>query len=106
MIRAMEGSEVTDCGDHMVVRTVAHPAYWWGNFLLLAVAPEPRQTAAWLARFAEVFPAAEHVALGIDTTEPGAADRSGLGDGRPAYRAEHGHDGHRASCPSAPESFG
>ena len=80
MIRAMEGSEVTDCGDHIVVRTVAHPAYWWGNFLLLAVAPEPRQTAAWLARFAEVFPAAEHVALGIDTTEPDAADRSGLGE--------------------------
>lgn len=78
MIRAMEGSEVTDCGDHIVVRTVAHPAYWWGNFLLLAAAPEPRQTATWLARFAEVFPAAEHVALGIDTTGPDAADRSGL----------------------------
>jgi len=80
MIRAMEGSEVTDCGDHMVVRTATHPAYWWGNFLLLAAPPRPRRTAWWLARFTEVFPAAEHVALGIDSTAPDAADRSGLGE--------------------------
>jgi GNAT superfamily N-acetyltransferase len=78
MIRRMEGSEVIDCGDHIVVRSPARPAYWWGNFLLLAAAPEPRETAAWLARFAQVFPAAGHVALGIDTTQPDAADRSGL----------------------------
>lgn len=31
MIRRMEGSEVTDCRDHIVVRSPAHPAYWWGN---------------------------------------------------------------------------
>ena len=78
MIRRMEGSEVTDCRDHIVVRSPAHPAYWWGNFLLLAAAPKPRETAKWLARFAEVFPAAGHVALGIDTTQPHAADGSGL----------------------------
>jgi len=78
MIRRMEGSEITDCRDHIMVRSPAHPAFWWGNFLLLAAAPEPRETAKWLARFAEVFPAADHVALGIDTTRPDAADRSGL----------------------------
>jgi GNAT superfamily N-acetyltransferase len=78
MVRTMEGSEVTDCGDHIVVRSPAHPAYWWGNFLLLAAAPQPRETPRWLARFAELLPAAEHVALGIDTTQPDAADRSGL----------------------------
>jgi len=78
MVRAMEGSEVTDCGDHIVVRSPAHPAYWWGNFLLLAAAPQPRETPRWLARFGELFPAAEHVALGIDATQPDAADRSGL----------------------------
>jgi GNAT superfamily N-acetyltransferase len=80
MIRRMEGSEITDCRDHIVVRSPGHPAYWWGNFLLLAAAPEPRETAKWLARFAEVFPAAGHVALGIDTTQPDAADRSGLNE--------------------------
>jgi GNAT superfamily N-acetyltransferase len=78
MIRRMEGSEITDCRDHIVVRSPAHPAYWWGNFLLLAAAPKARETAKWLARFAEVFPAAGHVALGIDTTQPDAADGSGL----------------------------
>jgi len=78
MMRRMEGSEVTDRGDHIVVRSPAHPAYWWGNFLLLAAAPKPRETATWLARFAQVFPGAGHVALGIDTTQPDAADGSGL----------------------------
>ncbi len=78
MIRRMEGSEITDCRDHIVVRSPARPAYWWGNFLLLRAAPKPRETAKWLARFAAVFPAADHVALGIDTTQPDAADRSGL----------------------------
>jgi ribosomal protein S18 acetylase RimI-like enzyme len=78
MIRAMEGSEVTDHHDHLVVRSPGRPAYWWGNFLLLAAPPSPRDAARWLARFAEVFPRADHVALGIDATERHAADRSGL----------------------------
>jgi GNAT superfamily N-acetyltransferase len=78
MIRVMEGSEVADHRDHVVVRSPASPAYWWGNFIVLAAPPPPRQAARWLARFAEVFPAADHVALGVDVTEPHAADRSGL----------------------------
>jgi GNAT superfamily N-acetyltransferase len=78
MIRAMEGSEVADHRDHVVVRSPASPAFWWGNFILLAAPPAPQETARWLARFAEEFPAADHVALGIDATEPHAADRSGL----------------------------
>jgi ribosomal protein S18 acetylase RimI-like enzyme len=78
MIRQMEGSEVADHGDHVVVRSPAHPAYWWGNFILLAAPPRPWEVAKWLARFAEVFPGADHVALGIDATEPHAADTSGL----------------------------
>lgn len=78
MIRVMEGSEVTDHRDHLVVRSPASPAFWWGNFILLAAPPRPRESARWLARFAEEFPAADHVALGVDATEPGAADRSGL----------------------------
>jgi GNAT superfamily N-acetyltransferase len=78
MIRLMEGSEVADHGDHVVVRSPAHPAYWWGNFILLTALPRPREAAKWLARFAEVFPRAGHVALGIDVTEPYAAATSGL----------------------------
>src|SRR5262245_53706707 len=34
------GSVVEDRGSHLVVRTPDNPTYWWGNFLLLATAPE------------------------------------------------------------------
>jgi GNAT superfamily N-acetyltransferase len=78
MVRRMEGSEVTDHPDHVVVRSPEHPGFWWGNFILLAVPPRPREAAGWLARFAEVFPGAEHVALGVDAAGPDAAERSGL----------------------------
>lgn len=60
------GSQVSDGGDHLVVRTPANPAYWWGNFLLLSAAPEGDEADHWLARFAAAFPSAEHVAIGVD----------------------------------------
>jgi GNAT superfamily N-acetyltransferase len=78
MVRRMEGSQVADYGDHVVVRSPGHPGFWWGNFILLPAPPRPREAAGWLARFAEVFPEAGHVALGVDTAEPEAAERSGL----------------------------
>ena len=68
-LRALEGAEVTDRGDHLVVRTSGHPEFWWGNFLLLARVPGPGEAGAWLARFAAEFPAARHVAFGVDTAE-------------------------------------
>jgi RimJ/RimL family protein N-acetyltransferase len=67
-LRVLEGAEVTDRGDHLVIRTPDNPNYWWGNFLLLARVPGPGQSREWLARFAAEFPAAGHVALGVDTT--------------------------------------
>jgi GNAT superfamily N-acetyltransferase len=73
MIRVLEGSQVEDHGDYLVIRTPRNPTYWWGNFLLLA-APRPGQAAHWVARFAAEFPAARHVAIGIDVTEIGAVD--------------------------------
>jgi len=72
VLRVAEGAQVTDRGDHLVVRTADNPGFWWGNFLLLARVPGPGQAGAWLARFAAEFPAAQYVALGVDTT--GAAD--------------------------------
>lgn len=78
MVRRMEGSEVTAYPDHVAVRSPGHPGFWWGNFILLAAAPQPREAAGWLARFAELFPEAGHVALGLDTASPEAAERSGL----------------------------
>src|SRR5438094_1013214 len=66
-LRALEGAEITDRGDFMVVRSPDNPTFWWGNFLLLAGWPEPGTGDGWLARFAAEFPQAEHLARGVDT---------------------------------------
>jgi len=78
MIRAFEGSQIDDRGDYLVIRSPQNPTYWWGNFLLLSAPPAPGETGTWLARFGEEFPAAEHVALGIDVTEASAVDPTEL----------------------------
>jgi len=69
-ILALQGSQVSDRGDHLVIRTTDNPDYWWGNFLLLRDL-KPGSGAGWLASFAAEFPGARHVALGVD--EPHAA---------------------------------
>ncbi len=78
MIRLLEGSRVDDRGDYLVIRSPHNPTYWWGNFLLLSAPPAPGQAGAWLATFAAEFPAAKHVALGIDVTEISAVDVGAL----------------------------
>jgi hypothetical protein len=32
-ILELEGGQVADRGDHLVIRTPGNPDYWWGNFL-------------------------------------------------------------------------
>jgi len=71
-IRSMEGASVTDRDGYQVIRTVHNPGFWWGNFLLLDELPEPGTAGRWLDRFAAEFPAARHVALGVDTTDADA----------------------------------
>jgi ribosomal protein S18 acetylase RimI-like enzyme len=78
MLRELEGSTITDRGDYLVIRSPAQPGFWWGNFLLLARPPGPGEARGWLARFAAEFPAAGHVALGIDGTDAAAVDVAGL----------------------------
>jgi GNAT superfamily N-acetyltransferase len=68
MLRVLEGSSITDRGGYLVVRTPANPEYWWGNFLLLPASAWPDDAAIWISRFAEAFPAARHLAFGIDAT--------------------------------------
>jgi GNAT superfamily N-acetyltransferase len=75
-LRVLEGAQVTDRGDHLVIASPDNPTFWWGNFLLLAAPPGPGTAAAWLAIFAAEFPAAEHVALGVD----GSGDDMGVPD--------------------------
>lgn len=60
------GSLVEDRGTHLVVRTPANPAYFWGNFLLLAEPPVPGGEREVIGAFRTEFPEAEHVAIGID----------------------------------------
>ena len=39
-LRVLEGAEVVDRGDHLVIRSLDNPGFWWGNFLLLDAVPE------------------------------------------------------------------
>ena len=50
-LRVLEGAEVIDRGDHLVVRSPDNPGFWWGNFLLLDAPPGRGTADAWLARF-------------------------------------------------------
>ncbi len=72
-ILALEGSQVTDRGDHLVIRTPGNPDYWWGNFLLVP-GLRPGTGDAWKARFAAEFPGAPHLALGLDEPDDRAVN--------------------------------
>jgi ribosomal protein S18 acetylase RimI-like enzyme len=78
MLRELEGSQITDRGDCLVIRSPASPAFWWGNFLLLAQPPAPGTVPRWLARFSAEFPAADHLTLGVDGTSARALDPAEL----------------------------
>jgi ribosomal protein S18 acetylase RimI-like enzyme len=73
MLRQLEGSTVTDAGGYLVVASPAHPDFWWGNFLLLPATALREEPDAWMSRFAQTFPEARHVALGIDATTAAGA---------------------------------
>jgi ribosomal protein S18 acetylase RimI-like enzyme len=69
------GSEITDRGTHLVVRTPDNPAYWWGNFLLLPTAPADEEVATdWLREFERELPEARHRTFGVDGTDGSLAD--------------------------------
>jgi ribosomal protein S18 acetylase RimI-like enzyme len=72
-LRVLEGAEVIDRGDYLVIRSLDNPGFWWGNFLLLGAPPGPGTVDTWLARFAAEFPQAHHAALGIDITSAPSA---------------------------------
>lgn len=69
MLLQLGGSELTDKGEYVVVRTPANPAFWWGNYLLFRTAFAPGDTAERLDTFQREFPDAAHRSLGIDTTD-------------------------------------
>ena len=65
----LAGSELTDRGEYVVVRTPANPTFWWGNYLLFRTPFAAGDVAGRVELFRKEFPAAEHVALGIDTID-------------------------------------
>jgi ribosomal protein S18 acetylase RimI-like enzyme len=76
MVLRLSGSQVSDRGDHVVVRTQSNPSYWWGNFVLVA---GPGEVDSGLRIFTEEFPGAGHVALGVDGTDGAAVATDALG---------------------------
>ena len=73
MMRALEGSQVVRHPGYVTVRTPANPAFWWGNFVLLSGEAAREGAEPGLALMRSEFPAAAHVALGIDVTSEAAA---------------------------------
>ena len=66
MVLRLEGSEVEDRGDHLVVRSPREPGYWWGNLVLLGDEPAARRCRDWEQVFTTCHPGATHRAFGID----------------------------------------
>jgi GNAT superfamily N-acetyltransferase len=65
-LRRLAGATVEDRDGYVVVRTPRNPTFYWGNFLLLPSPPGNGEAGQWLDRFAAEFPAARHVAIGVD----------------------------------------
>ena len=78
MVLRLGGSRIERHEGHVVVRTPENPSYWWGNFVLLADPVAAGDIDDRLRLFADAFPAAEHVAWGIDSTDGTAGDENAL----------------------------
>jgi ribosomal protein S18 acetylase RimI-like enzyme len=75
-IRRLGGSTIELRDEFAVVKTPSNPGYWWGNFILLAAPVAAGSGQALRERFAAEFPAADHMAIGVDGTEGETGDRS------------------------------
>ena len=71
----LQGSVVTDRGDHLVVRTAANPTFWWGNFVLVAGPPRADEVDRWLGIFQHEHPSAGHAAIAF-TELPATSDEA------------------------------
>ncbi|WP_407342545.1 GNAT family N-acetyltransferase [Pengzhenrongella phosphoraccumulans] len=73
MLLSLQGSEIEDHDDYLVVRSPHNPDFWWGNFLLFRRPPQPASVRAWEQAFARELPAAAHRTFGVDGTAAGVA---------------------------------
>jgi ribosomal protein S18 acetylase RimI-like enzyme len=75
MALRLEGSTITDRGDHLIVRSPHNASYHWGNFVLAGA--ELSNASRWSTVFAEEFPNAGHVAIGLDASTEDATSLDG-----------------------------
>ncbi len=66
MLRQLAGSQITDHGDHLVVRTPDNPTFYWGNFVAFPHPLRAGDAARWEALFTQYHPGARHRAYAID----------------------------------------
>jgi GNAT superfamily N-acetyltransferase len=66
-LRQLEGAEIIERDDHLIVRSAQNPTYRWGNFLLFDSPPRKGHAERWLKQFELSFPQAEYLALGFDS---------------------------------------
>lgn len=59
------GSLIEDRGDHLIVRTPSNPTFHWGNCLLVTDRDVVADAARWTVGFADAFPAADWIAIGL-----------------------------------------
>jgi ribosomal protein S18 acetylase RimI-like enzyme len=78
MLLGLQGSVIEQRAGYQVIRTPANPTFYWGNFLLLDRPPAPGEVSSWRSTFIREFPAAEHVAIGVDGTDGDAGDEAEL----------------------------
>jgi ribosomal protein S18 acetylase RimI-like enzyme len=80
MMRGLEGSTILDQGDYLIVSSPGNPDFWWGNFLLMPESALRGDASMWLSRFADAFPGAKHLALGVDGTKGYMGQLAGYAD--------------------------
>lgn len=61
----LSGGEVSERGDHLVVRSPANPGYYWGNFIQVLDAGRVDDAAHWLGVFERELPDARHRSFGL-----------------------------------------
>jgi ribosomal protein S18 acetylase RimI-like enzyme len=64
----LAGSEIEDRGDRLVVRSPRNPAFYWGNFFLLAGPPKEGDAEALVAEYDAEFAESRHRSFGVDGT--------------------------------------
>lgn len=61
-ILQLQGAQIADCGDHLVIRSPTNPGFHWGNYVLVT-SGDAADADRWLAVFRAEFPDADHVAI-------------------------------------------